>query len=156
MLPVQLLECNRTEVDYPRDSTIADQFKQQVAKTPDAIAIIAKDSQLTYRELDERSNRLARHLQTLGVKPDTLVGVAMGRSETLVVSLLAVLKSGAGYVPLDPIHPKERLSLIIDDSEMQILLTTSETRDQLPSGASGVTVLDVENPAIALESPDAV
>jgi amino acid adenylation domain-containing protein len=156
MLPVQLLECNRTEVDYPRDSTIADQFKQQVAKTPEAIAIIAKDSQLTYRELDERSNRLARHLQTLGVKPDTLVGVAMGRSETLVVSLLAILKAGAGYVPLDPTHPKERLSLVIDDSEMQILLTTSEARDRLPLGASGVTVLDVENPAIALESPYAV
>jgi amino acid adenylation domain-containing protein len=156
MLPVQLLECNRTEVDYPRDSTIADQFKQQVAKTPEAIAIIAKDSQLTYRELDERSNRLARHLQTLGVKPDTLVGVAMGRSETLVVSLLAILKAGAGYVPLDPTHPKERLSLVIDDSEMQILLTTSETRDRLPLGASGVTVIDVENPAIALESPYAV
>ncbi len=156
MLPVQLLEWNRTEVDYPHDSTIADQFKQQVAKTPDAIAVVAKDSQLSYRELDERSNRLARHLQSLGVKPDTLVGVAMGRSETLVVSLLAILKAGAGYVPLDPTHPKERLSLVINDSEMQILLTTSEARDRLPLGASGVTVLDVEDPAIALECPYAV
>ena len=156
MLPVQLLEWNRTEVDYPRDSTIADQFNQQVAKTPDAIAIVAKDSQLSYRELDERSNRLARHLRSLGVKPDTLVGVAMGRSETLVVSLLAILKAGAGYVPLDPTHPKERLSLVIDDSEMQILLATSEARDRLPLGADGVTVLDVEHPAIALESPHAV
>ncbi len=156
MLPVQLLDCNRTEVDYPRDSTIADQFNQQVVKTPDAIAIVAKGSQLSYRELDERSNRLARHLQSLGVKPDTLVGVAMGRSETLVVSLLAILKVGAGYVPLDPTHPKERLSLVIDDSEMQILLATSEARDRLPLGAGGVTVLDVEDPTIALESPYAV
>ncbi len=156
MLPDQLLECNRTEVDYPHDSTIADQFKQQVAKTPDAIAVVAKDRQLSYRELDESSNRLARHLQSLGVKPDTLVGVAMGRSETLIVSLLGILKAGAGYVPLDPTHPKERLSLVIDDSDMPILLTTSETRDRLPLGARGVTVLDVEHPAIALESPDAV
>jgi amino acid adenylation domain-containing protein len=156
MLPVQVLEWNRTEVDYPRDSTIADQFKQQVAKTPDAIAVVAKDSQLSYRELDERSNRLARHLQTLGVKPDALVGVAMGRSETLVVCLLAILKAGAGYVPLDPTHPKERLSLVINDSEMQILLTTSEARDRLPLSSSGTTVLDVENPAISLESPYAV
>ncbi len=156
MLPVQLLDWNRTEVDYPHDSTIADQFNQQVAKTPDAIAVVAKDCQLSYRELDERSNRLARHLQSLGVKPDTLVGVAMGRSETLVVSLLAILKAGAGYVPLDPSHPKERLSLVIEDSEMQILLTTSETRERLPLGASGVTVLDVEDPVIALESPYAV
>lgn len=156
MLPVQLLEWNRTEVDYPHDSTIADQFRQQVAKTPDAIAVVAQDRQLSYRELDERSNRLARHLQSLGVKPDTLVGVAMGRSETLVVSLLAILKAGGGYVPLDPTHPKERLSLVIDDSEMPILLTTSETRDRLPLSASGVTVLDVENPAIAAEGPYAV
>ena len=156
MLPVQLFEWNRTEVDYPRDSTIADQFKQQVAKTPDAIAVVAKDRQLSYRELDECSNRLARHLQSLGVKPDTLVGVAMGRSETLVVSLLAILKAGAGYVPLDPTHPKERLSLIINDSGMQILLTTSEVRDQLPLGARELRVLDVENPAITLESPYAV
>jgi amino acid adenylation domain-containing protein len=156
MLPVQLLECNRTEVDYPRDSTIADQFNQQVAKTPDAIAIVAKDKQLSYRELDERSNRLARHLQSLGVKPDTLVGVAMGRSETLIVSLLAILKAGAAYVPLDPTHPKERLSLVIDDSQMQILLTTSEARNRLPLAASGVTVLDVEHPAISLERPNAV
>ena len=150
MLPVQLLDWNRTEVDYPRDSTIADQFKQQAAKTPDAIAVVAKDSQLSYRELDERSNQLARHLQSLGVQPDTLVGVAMGRSEALVVSLLAILKAGGGYVPLDPTHPKERLSLVIEDSEMPILLTTSETRDRVPSSATGVTVLDVENPAIVL------
>ena len=88
MLPVQMLEWNRTEVDYPRDSTIADLFIAAGCATPDAIAVVAKDRQLSYRELDERSNRLARHLQSLGVKPDTLVGVAMGRSETLVVSLL--------------------------------------------------------------------
>lgn len=156
MLPDQLLEWNRTEVDYPRNSTIEDQFQQQVDKTPGTVAIIAKGIQLSYRELDERSNRLARHLRSLGVRPDTLVGVAMGRSEALVVSLLAILKAGGAYVPLDPTHPKERLSLVIEDSEMPILLTTSETRDRVPLGATGVTVLDVEDPAVALESSDKV
>lgn len=156
MLAVQMLEWNRTEVDYPRDSTIAEQFEQQVAKSPDAIAIVAKDTQLSYRELDERSNRLARHLQTLGAKPDTLIGVAMGRSETLVVCLLAILKAGAAYVPLDPTHPKERLCLVINDSEMQILLTTSEMRERLPLDAGGVAVLDVESPAAAFESTGTV
>jgi amino acid adenylation domain-containing protein len=156
VLPDQLLEWNRTEVDYPRDSTIEDQFQQQVDKTPGTVAIIAKGIQLSYRELDERSNRLARHLRSLGVRPDTLVGVAMGRSEALVVSLLAILKAGGAYVPLDPTHPKERLSLVIEDSEMPILLTTSETRDRVPLGATGVTVLDVEDPAVALESSDKV
>jgi amino acid adenylation domain-containing protein len=156
VLPVQLLEWNRTEVDYPRDSTIADEFAQQVARTPYRIALIAGDRQLSYRELDERSNRLARHLQSLGVRPDTLVGIAMGRSETLVVSMLAILKAGGGYVPLDPTHPRERLSLVIEDSEMPILLTTSATHDRLPLGTGGARVLDVENPTIALESCDAV
>jgi len=151
-----MLEWNRTEVDYPRDSTIAEQFEQQVAKSPDAIAIVAKGTQLSYRELDERSNRLARHLQNLGVKPDTLVGVAMGRSETLVVCLLAILKAGAAYVPLDPTHPKERLCLVINDSQMQILLTTSEMRERLPLDAGGVTMLDVEITAAAFESTGTV
>jgi amino acid adenylation domain-containing protein len=155
VLPDQLIEWNRTEIDYPRDSTIADQFKQQVAKTPNTVAVITKDNQLSYRELDERSNRLARHLQGLGVQPDTLVGVAIERSEALVVSLLAILKAGGAYVPLDPTHPKERLSLVIEDSEMPILLTGPKTRDRVPL-STGVTVLDFENPTIALENSDEV
>ena len=106
-------------------STIARSFRAQAARTPDAIAVVAGDRSLTYRQLDERANRLARHLQSLGVKPDTLVGVAMGRSETLVVSLLAILKAGGAYVPLDPTYPQDRLSLVIEDSGMPVLLTTA-------------------------------
>jgi amino acid adenylation domain-containing protein len=156
MLPVQVLEWNRTEADYPRSSTIAELFIEQAARTPDAIAVVAKDRRLSYCELDERSNRLARHLQTLGVKPDTLVGVAMGRSETLVVSLLAILKAGGAYVPLDPTHPEERLSLVIEDSGMQVLLTTAETRQKLPLELSGITVVDAEDSGLAAQSTDAV
>src|ERR1035438_7061351 len=156
MLPVQLLEWNRTEADYPRLSTIAELFSQQAARTPNAIAVVSQDRRLSYREIDERSNRLAKQLQTLGVKPDTLVGVAMGRSEALVVSLLAILKAGGAYVPLDPTHPKERLSLVIEDSGMQVLLTTADTRERLPLDLSRLTVLDADDPAIALSSPHAV
>ena len=156
MLPVQLLEWNRTEVDYPRSSTVAKLFIEQAARTPEAIAVVAEDRQLSYRQLNERSNRLARHLQTLGVKAETLVGVVMGRSETLVVSLLAILKAGGAYVPLDPTYPKERLSLVIEDSGMPVLLTTAETRQRLPLDLNRLTVLDVKDPAIAHESPDAV
>src|ERR1035438_3212347 len=105
MLPDQLPELNRTAFDYPRNSTIAEVFKHQAALTPDATAVIANDRQLTYRELDERSNRIARNLQSLGVKPETLVGISMERSENLVISLLAILKAGGAYVPLDPRHP---------------------------------------------------
>jgi amino acid adenylation domain-containing protein len=156
MLPVQLLEWNRTEADYPRLSTVAELFSQQAARTPNAIAVVAQDRRLSYREIDERSNRLAKQLQTLGVKPDTLVGVAMGRSEALVVSLLAILKAGGAYVPLDPTHPKERLSLVIEDSGMQVLLTTAETRRLLPIELTGITVLDAEDSSLAAHSTDAV
>ena len=125
----------------------------QAARTPDAIALISHGRSLTYRRLDESANRLARHLQGLGVKPDTLVGVAMGRSETLVVSLLGILKAGGAYVPLDPTYPQDRLSLMIEDSEMPVLLTTADSRAHLPLASGSLTVLDAEDPAIARESP---
>jgi amino acid adenylation domain-containing protein len=156
MLPDQLLEWNQTAVDYPRDSTIAEVFMQQAANTPNAIALVARNRQLSYRELDERSNRLARHLQSLGVKPDTLVGVGMGRSETLVVSLLAILKAGGAYVPLDPAYPKERLSLVIEDSGMQVLLTTPESRARLPLNRAHPVVVDAEDYSLAAYSSNVV
>jgi len=156
MLPAQLLEWNRTEAEYPRASTIADLFAQQAARTPSAVAVVAGDRSLTYRQLDERANRLARHLQSLGVKPDTLVGVAMGRSETLIASMLAILKAGGAYVPLDPNFPQERLSMVVEDSGMPILLTTAKSRARLPLDSSRLMVLDAEDPAIALESSGAV
>jgi amino acid adenylation domain-containing protein len=152
MLPVQVLEWNRTEADYPRLSTIAELFSEQVARTPDAIAMVAKDRRLSYRELDQQSNRLARHLYLLGVEPDTLVGICMGQSETLVVSLLAILKAGGAYVPLDPTHPKERLSLVIEDSEMKVLLTTAEARQKLPLELSGIKVVVADHSGLAAES----
>jgi len=156
MLPAQLLEWNRTEADYPRSSTIAELFAAQAARTPDAVAVIAQGRTLTYRELDESANRLARRLQNLGVKPDTLVGVAMGRSETLVVSMLGILKAGGAYVPLDPTYPPDRLSLVIEDSQMPVLLTTAASRAHLPPAAAGVTILDAEDTVFERESAKAV
>ncbi len=153
MLPAHLVEWNRTEADYPRASTIAAVFSEQAARTPDAIALISHGRSMSYRRLEESANRLARRLQALGVKPDTLVGVAMGRSETLAVSLLGILKAGGAYVPLDPAYPQDRLSLMIEDSEMPVLLTTADSRAHLPLASGSLTVLDAENPAIARESP---
>lgn len=152
MLPAQLIEWNRTEADYPRSSTIADLFSAQAARTPDHIAIVFQDHSLTYRQLDEATNCLARHLQGLGVERDTLVGVAMDRSESLVISLLAILKAGGAYVPLDPAYPKDRLSFVIEDSEMRVLLTTAASRAHLPSGAGSLTVLNVDDSSIARQS----
>jgi amino acid adenylation domain-containing protein len=156
MLPAQLLEWNRTEADYPRSSTIADLFAAQAARTPDAAALIAQGRTLSYRQLDESANRLARRLQHLGVKPDTLVGVAMGRTESLVTSLLGILKAGGAYVPLDPTYPQDRLSLVIEDSQMPVLLTTAASRAHLPPAAAGLTVLDAEDAELERESAEAV
>jgi amino acid adenylation domain-containing protein len=148
MLPDQWPEWNRTEVDDPRGSTIADLFKQQAVLTPDAIALIHQDRQLSYREVDERSDRLAGHLQARGVKPETLVGVSIGRSETLVLGILAILKAGGAYVPLDPGYPKERLLHVIEDSGMQVLLCSAETRGRVTLSRN-LTVVEVENPGSA-------
>jgi amino acid adenylation domain-containing protein len=156
MFPVQRLECNQTEVDYPRESTVHELFMEQAARTPEATAVIAGDCRLSYRQLDELSNRLARHLQSLGVKPETMVGIAMERSETLIVGLLAILKAGGSYVPLDPSYPKERLSWIIEDSGMPALLTTASTFERLPSVSAHLAVVDVRDSSIALHPGQAV
>jgi amino acid adenylation domain-containing protein len=151
-----MLELNQTEAEYPHNATIADLFAQQAARTPDAIAVAAGDRELSYRELDQRSNRLARHLQSLGVKPETLAGVAMERSEALVVSLLAILKAGGAYVPLDIHYPKDRLAWIIEDSRMRVLITNPETRDQLPLGETSLTTVDAGDSVVALQNPDPI
>ena len=157
MSPDQLPEWNRTQVDYPRSSTLAELFTQQAALTPDATALIAGGRHLSYRQLDEFSNRLARRLQNLGVKPETLVGLAMDRSATLVIGFLAILKAGGAYVPLDPRHPRERLSLVIEDSGMPVLLTSSAVRTRLPlSRPSRLTSLDADDPSIAHERDQAI
>ena len=156
MSPAQLFDWNRTEADYPRNSTIAELFSLQAARTQEAIAVIAGTCELSYRELEARSNRLARHLQSLGVKPDTLVGIAMERSETLVVSLLAILKAGGAYVPLDPGYPRDRLSWIIEDSGMPVLLTTAGTRARLPLEAGSFTIVDANDSSVAHHSSKAI
>jgi amino acid adenylation domain-containing protein len=156
LLLAQSLDLNQTDVEYRRDLTIAALFEAQAAQTPDAVAVAADRRQLSYRELDERSNRLARYLQGLGVGPDTLVGVSMGRSELLAISLLAILKAGGAYVPLDPGFPKDRLSWVIEDSGMAVILTTAETRERLPLSASIIIELDSQASELALQSSRAV
>jgi amino acid adenylation domain-containing protein len=156
MLPVQLPERNRREADYSRCSTIANQFEQQAAKTPDAIAVVYKDRQLSYRELDERSNRLARHLQFLGIQPETLVGVFMERSEALLIALLAILKAGGAYVPLDPSHPKDRSSFVIADSRIATIVTSVDMRSRLPMDLGKVSVLGIDDHAVAGQSTNRV
>jgi non-ribosomal peptide synthetase component F len=118
-----LVEWNDTKRDYPRDKCIHELFGAQVEKTPEAVAVVVEDQQLTYRELNTRANQLAWHLQKLGVKPQTLVGICLERSIEMVVAVLAVLKSGGAYVPLDPSYPAERLEFMLADTQVSVLLT---------------------------------
>src|SRR5512146_3336142 len=97
-------------------------FEVQVARTPDAIAVAFEGERLTYRELGRRSDQLAQHLLTLGVGPDVLVGMCVARSCEMIVTLLAILKAGGAYVPLDPTSPLDRLTYMLDDARVEIVV----------------------------------
>jgi len=142
----QLLEgWNQTETAYPGDACIHELFEEQVERTPDAVALVYADEQITYRELNERANRLAHYLSRLGVGPEALVGVCVERSVEMVVGLLGILKAGGAYLPLDPQYPKERLSFMLRDAGVQVLLTQQRLLEQLPTDSSAqVICLDTD------------
>jgi len=122
---------NATEAAYPQESCIHELFEAQVERSPDAIAVVWEDLQITYRELNTRANRLASHLQQLGVGPETLVCLCMERSLDLVVGLLGILKAGGAYVPLDPTYPKERLAFMVEDTQARVLLTQQHLAERI-------------------------
>ena len=107
-------------------------FEAQVARTPEATAVVSGDTQLSYRDLNARANQLARELVRLGVGPDSLVGICLERSPQMVVAVLATLKAGAAYLPLDPNYPTERLAFMLEDAGASILLTQSALIEELP------------------------
>lgn len=119
-----LVEWNHTGTDYPQKS-IHQLFEEQVDKTPDAVALVFEDQQLTYQQLNSQANKLAHYLQFLGVEPEILVGVYLERSLEMIVGYLGILKAGGAYVPLDPNYPPERLNYMVADSQMSIILTHS-------------------------------
>ncbi|RGD57175.1 amino acid adenylation domain-containing protein [Kitasatospora xanthocidica] len=124
------------------DGTLPEAFARQAARTPDAPAVRSGDEQLTYRELDERSNRLARLLIAAGAGPERFVALALPRTVELAVALLAVLKSGAAYLPVDPGYPAERIAYLFEDVRPDAVVTGTATADRLPDGPSTRIVLD--------------
>ncbi|MFE7592655.1 amino acid adenylation domain-containing protein, partial [Kitasatospora sp. NPDC057512] len=124
------------------DGTLPEAFARQAARTPDAPAVRSGDEQLTYRELDERSNRLARLLIAAGAGPERFVALALPRTAELAVALLAVLKSGAGYLPVDPGYPAERIAYLFEDVRPDAVVTGTATAGRLPDGPSTRIVLD--------------
>ncbi|OQW32699.1 MAG: hypothetical protein A4E19_04880 [Nitrospira sp. SG-bin1] len=147
-----LLDWNRTQRDYPRSECVPQLFEAQVQKTPDAMAVSMGQTALRYGELNAQANRLARYLQTLGVKPGVTVGISLERSLEKVVALLAVLKSGAAYVPLDPDFPRDRLRFMAEDASVAAVLTSTELSDRFDAQACRLLCLDREGERLTRES----
>ena len=144
-----LVEWNNTQVDYSQIKCIHTLFEEQVERTPDAIAVVFENQQLTYTELNGRANQLAHYLQKLGVKADTLVGICVERSLEMMVGLLGILKAGGAYVPLDPEYPQERLSFMLEDSQVKVLVTQAKLVKSIPEHQAQLICLDTEWEKIA-------
>jgi len=129
---LQLRSWNETAAAYPFDRPLHAWIEEQVDRSPGAVAVVCEGEELSYRELDRRANRLAWRLSALGVGPESRVAVCLERSAELVVALLAVLKAGGGYVPLDPEYPRERLAFMLTDAQPAVLLSSEPLRDRLP------------------------
>jgi len=133
---------NATERDYPQDKCIHQIIKQKASETPEAIALAFRDQQLSFGDLDRRASIVAANLQSLGAKPDQLIGVFIDRSIEMVIALIAIHKAGAAYVPLDPSYPRDRVALMVEDSRSEIILTHSKLKNELPTNTASVVCVD--------------
>jgi amino acid adenylation domain-containing protein len=146
---------NQTDAPYPAHQCIHQLFEQQVQRSPEAIALVYEDQSLSYRQLNTQANRLAHHLIDHGVRPDDRIALCVERSLAMVIGLLAVLKAGAAYVPLDPAYPTDRLTQILHDAQPHLLLSDTAGRDALGQAAiTHLTVLDLATPATWAHRPD--
>ena len=137
-----LSDWNATQVAFSNESVLP-LFEAQVDRTPDALAVVFENQQLSYRELNARANQLAHHLRGLGLGPDARVGIAIDRCLEIAVAVLGALKAGAAYVPLDPAYPSERLAFMLEDAQCATLLTNERVRASLPD--TGVKVLSLDS-----------
>ncbi|MBE9201694.1 MULTISPECIES: non-ribosomal peptide synthetase [unclassified Nodularia (in: cyanobacteria)] len=148
----QFLEWNQTATDYSQHACIHQLFEQQVTRTPDAVAVVCGEQQLTYAQLNQRANQLAHYLQKQGVKPEVLVGICVERSLSMVVGILGILKAGGVYVPLDPTYPLQRLAFVLSDAQVSVLLTQAHLLESLPQIESPIVCLDSDWQLIEKES----
>ncbi len=137
-----LVEWNRTQADFPRDACVHELFETQVARTPDATAVVFEDAHLTYGELNRRATQVAHALRTLGVAPDSLVGLCVERSLDMVAGLLGILKAGGAYLPLDPAYPRDRLAFMLQDAGVRVVLTHRQVARELPHQTATIVDLD--------------
>ncbi|GAA6619990.1 non-ribosomal peptide synthetase [Scytonema sp. NUACC26] len=148
-----VVEWNNTQADYELEC-IHKLFEAQVERTPNAVAVEFDNQQLTYRELNNRANQLAHYLQSLGVKQDVAVGICIQRSLEMVVGILGILKAGGAYVPLDPAYPQDRLSFMLSDSQVTVLLTSEKLATALPEHNAQTICLDTQWATVDRESKE--
>ncbi|MDC0749710.1 non-ribosomal peptide synthetase [Polyangium mundeleinium] len=137
-----LVAWNATQMEPPAETCLHEMFETQVRRTPHATALASGEARLTYAQLDERANQLAWHLRRLGVGPEVRVGVCLHRSPEMLVGMLGTLKAGGAYVPLDAEYPRARLEYLLQDAQVQILLTQEELKPLLPAFPGRVLCLD--------------
>jgi amino acid adenylation domain-containing protein len=143
-----LIEWNETKREYPAQTCIHELFEAQVTQRPDATAVVFGSAMLTYDELNGRANQLARCIESIGVAKNALVGVCLERSTEMVIALLAILKAGAAYLPLDPSYPQERLAFMLSDSDAPLLITSQSLVHRIPPTSATTIVLDQQGSGI--------
>ena len=149
-----LEEWNNTAVKYPQNCCIHQQIEATAARNPDAIALVFDEHLLTYQELNTRVNALAHYLQRLGVRPNVRVALCVERSLEMIVGILGILKAGGAYVPLDPTYPQERLTFMLEDAQVPILLTQARLIAKLPQHQTAVLCLDSDWDVLVTESTE--
>ena len=149
-----LVEWNNTKLDYCQKLCVHQLFEAQVEQNKDAIALVFENKQLTYEQLNNRSNKLARYLHKLGVGAEILVGLCVERSLDMIIGMLAILKAGGAYLPLDPSYPPERLSFMLQDAQVPVLLTNEQYIERLGKHSSKIISLDKDWERISQESED--
>jgi amino acid adenylation domain-containing protein len=148
------LEFKNTRTAYPREKCIHTLFEEQVQRTPDSIAVVFENEHLTYAQLNQRANQLAHYLERLRIGPEVLVGICVERSLEMIVGLLGILKASGAYLPLDPSYPQERLTFLLEDGNVEFLLTQEHLREHLPTQGAETIALDSQWETIARESED--
>ncbi|MBC6431623.1 amino acid adenylation domain-containing protein, partial [Nostoc sp. HG1] len=149
-----LVEFNQTQTDYPIDTCIHHLYAAQAQLTPDNIAVTFENEQLTYQQLNQRANQLARYLELQGITPNTLVGICVERSLDMIVGILGILKAGAAYVPIDPTYPPERIAWILQNSQAKVLLTQQPLVAKLPPHQAQIICVDTDWKIIAQHSQE--
>jgi amino acid adenylation domain-containing protein len=157
-----LTEFNNTKVQYPEGKTVIDIFENQVEKSPDSVAIVFESDQISFTELNQRANKLAHYILKLGAKKETIIPICLERGFEMLVGIFGILKAGCAYVPIDPEYPEDRIQFMLDDSEADIIVTTTQFRGrienskanniiELDSTESKLKAMSVDNPGVVID-----